>query len=641
MKRIFSSLVLSALLPLFVSAQDFASYGIISPEEISLKECDFDKEAPAVILIDEAVTSHDDDYNMYTERHVRIKILKESGFKYADVEIPFYRKDKKEFIDRIEAVVINTDNNGKTTTTKVDKKSFYNKDINELWGAMVFAFPNVKTGSIIEYKYRKFSESYGFLNDWDFNDYLPVVKSAFTLNVPPRYEFTYQVKKIEEYPINIKRSESNGSVYFEMNNLPGLDDEPYMDARKDYLQRVTFQLSGVNSYYTGFRKQNTTWAEVINDFLSSSSFGSQLRKNLSGVGDFLDEVKKQADEKSKMQAVFEYVRSNMSWNGFQSRYAGDGVKDAWTKKSGNNGQINLILVNLLREADLDAYPLLVSERWHGIVETNYPFVDQFNTVYAYVMVNNTPYYLDASDKFTPFNIIPEEILNTKALLVDRKKGKIIDVSDNKVLFFEYVNDMITVDSAGNASGEATIKSDSYAKVEKKTYLKEKGSNKFIDHYLPAENFKVSDFKVTNAEKDSGTLEQEFKFEGKLNASGGYYFVPLNNFTGYIKNPFLKQHRYSDINFGYPKQLNTYTQVQIPGNMLPETLPKSLRMVTPEKDIAFTRTVEYDKSGNYVTCMIQIIFLKSLYNYYEYDILQQVYKKIFEYLNEPLVLKNKN
>lgn len=640
MKRFLSSLLCCTLFSMTVQAQDFPSYGIISDQESTLKECAFDKEAPAVVLLDEAVANHNDDGNLIMWRHVRIKILKESGFDYANIEIPYYRKNKLESVDKVEAIVTNINPDGSSEVTRVDKKSFYDKQTNELWSKVIFTFPNIKVGSIIEYKYMLFGEHFGLLEDWKFHDYLPVVKSAFTLYVPPRLEFTYKVLKQPEYPIIITPTPSEAKMYFEMNNIPGLDDEPYMDARKDYMQKITFQISGYNNGRSGFQKVNTTWKEVIDDFQSSSSFGSQLRKNLSGAGDFIDKTKLLGSDEAKMKAIFDFVRLNMTWNGFHSLYAGDGIKDAWNKRTGTNGQINLILVNLLRDAGLDASPMLVSERWHGKVKTDYPFIDQFNTVFAYVQVGDKKYYLDATDKYTPYNVIPKDILNTSALIVNRKTGGITEISNDATGAAEYVNSMIEVKAGGKLEGEVVIKSDGYARIEKLAYIKENGEDKFVSTFFKKDNLSISEFKLLNKETDSLPAEQQFKFTQQLTASGDYLLVPLHSFSGFRKNPFLSSNRFSNINFGFKRTINLYTSVQLPQGFTPE-MPRPIRITTPDQDISFGRTVQYDKENNSVICMVTIEFKKSLYNYYEYEVLQQVYKKIYEFLDEPLVLKKKS
>lgn len=640
MKSFF--ILATALITSFTSySQDFPGYGVITPQEFMLKECSFDKEANAVVLLDEGIANNDEyDYSLVESRHIRIKILKESGYNYANIEIPFIRKDKQQFISDVEAIVTNIDENGNPEVTKVSKKSFYKKDENEIWGNFIFTFPNIKVGSIIEYKYIKKSLHYGYLDDWNFHSYLPTIKSAFKLYVPLRLEFTYQVLKSNAFPITVKKDENNATVYFEMNNIPGLEDEAYMDARKDYIQKVAFQISGVNRYNSGFQKTNTTWNDVINTFITSSNFGTQLRKKLSGTDAFIETVKKIPSNAAKVKAVYNYVRENMSWNGFYSR-ATEGIKDAWNKKSGSDGEINLILINLLRDVDVDASPLLVSERWHGKVNITYPFIDQFNTCYAYAEVDGKKYYLDAAHKNTPPEMIPERILNTTGLLVNRKKGGLMNITSNNLSFNEFINVMMTVDSQGGITGDAAVKSDGYARVEKFSFLKDNGDQKFIDRYYKNEDFTIDSFACTNKDIDSLGLEQGLKFSGNLKASSGeYYFLPLNHFIGFQKNPFISQERFSDVNFGYQRKINTYCNIQLPAAFVLDELPKAVRMVTPDKDITFTRNTEYNKEENSVTVIYTFDFTKSTYTVSEYDVLQQVYKKMFDFLKEPLVLKKK-
>jgi hypothetical protein len=171
-------------------------------------------------------------------------------------------------------------------------------------------------------------------------------------------------------------------------------------------------------------------------------------------------------------------------------------------------------------------------------------------------------------------------------------------------------------------------------------LKRNGEEKFISSYLKHDDFKVTGFNMLNKENDSLPAEQAFKFSGALTPSGEYLFFPLNNFSGFYKNPFLNQNRYSDINFGYRRRVNVYTTIQLPKEYMPESLPKPVKMTTPDNDISFSRSVEYDKEAHSITCLFLIEFKQSLYSYSEYDILQQVYKKMHEFLKEPLVLKKK-
>ncbi len=91
--------LLAAILPLiiFMSANaqqtDFEGYGTASSAELELKQCSFDKNADAIILVNEAVSNFDDEYHLITDHHVRIKILNENGKEAANVKIPYWLKD--------------------------------------------------------------------------------------------------------------------------------------------------------------------------------------------------------------------------------------------------------------------------------------------------------------------------------------------------------------------------------------------------------------------------------------------------------------------------------------------------------------------------------------------------------------------
>ena len=638
MKNSARFLVMLLLFPFTAYCQDFPDFGMVSKEEFALKECAFDKDAEAVILLNEAVSDHDDQYHLITYHHVRIKILKEKGFDAANITLQFYRKDDFEFIDGLEAIVINNDNPGDVSTEKLSKKSFYTKEINERIGAITFAFPNIKVGSIIEYKYRSFMKNYNGLDDWDFQKRLPVVKSKYTLTVLPTTEFTYRINKKDDIPVTVKVEKETGRVLFEMNNIPSLEEEPYMDAREDYLQKVIFQLSGYNSNGTGKIKFMTSWDEVIRELLTTKEFGNQLGKNIPGTGAFTDEVKKMPEEENKMKAIYNYVRSNMTWNYFYVKYAGEGVKDAWEKKKGTSGEINLILVNLLKEVGLEVYPALVSERFHGKVNIEYPFVDQFNSVFACVLIKDKKYYLDATDTYTPAHINPYDILNTTALIVNKKRGGLVTVTNDSLEYNDYVNTRAEVNNNGIFSGSVFIKSSGYSRIEKLKEYKEEGKGKYAESNYSKDGFTIKDFEFLNQNNDSLPAEQKFEFGTSLAGSGDYLYIPLNLFSGFERNPFISDKRFSNVNFGYKRTINSSSSIQLPENYKLDGLPKSIKMITPDNDIVFTRSVQYDKVTNSIFCMFGFEFKKSLYTVDEYPVLQEVYKKMFEFLKEPVVLK---
>lgn len=544
-------------------------------------------------------------------------------------------------IERVEGITINQDESGQIANTKLDRKSIFTNKTNEIRGEVLLTFPAIKIGSIIDYKYQSVMRNYNGLDDWDFQDRLPVVASKYTLVIVPNAEFAYRVNTTMEKPAIVKKLEYRGGIYFEMNNIPGLGNEPYMDARRDYLQKVIFQLSGYNNGGPFKSKYMTSWDEVGRELMTSPEFGAQLTKNIPGTSAFIAAVKLLPTAEDRMKAVFNYVRSNMRWNNIYSRYSIIGVKEAWQKQSGNRGDINLALINLLKDAGLNVNPVLVSERFHGKVDAAYPFIDQFNAVFACVDINNKKYYLDATDMTTPPHITPMDILNTTGYIVNRKTGGLVKIMNDSLQYSESILGHLTITPEGAIEGGVEVYSKDYARIEKlKDYRADK--KKFVSEYFEVEGTTVGakDVEVSDVESDSMAFKQVANVSGSLSNTGEYSFLPLNIFTGYDHNPFLSDNRFSNINFGYRRFLNMNITFHLPANYSVDELPKSVRMVTPDKDISFLRQIEYDKKSNEIRFMMQIKFTESLYENDTYPILKEVYKKIFDYLKEPVVLKKK-
>ena len=645
MKRI-SGLITCLFLIITAHAQTFTDYGKPTPEQMNLKECSFDKDAAAVVLIDRAVSNFNESYNLVTERHVRIKILKERGIPFSNISIPFYRQNDFEHVTGIEGQVTNNDN-GTITTHLLERKNIYSKKVTEYMGEVSFAFPAVKAGSILEYKYTSTMKHYGGLRDWFFQSEIPVMESRYTLYILPNTEFSYRVFKRPEWQVSVKPEPDHGRVSFAMDNVPALDAEPYMDSRRDNLQRVGFQLAGSSIVENnGFsltakskQKYMTTWDEVIKELLASSSFGKELDRDLAGTQDLIKEWKAIVSETERMNKIYNHVRKNMNWNGYYGRYS-DGIKAVWSKKSGHNGEINLILVNLLKSAGLEAAPMLVCERQYGKVYTETPFVDQFNTVYAVVIINNKKYFLDGVDEYTPVNITPFSILNTTGLIVNKKYGGIITIADESNKFRENISLISTISADGKMTGKANLSSHDYARIIKMEKYKKDYAN-YVNSFRDAMiNGDIDSMMVNNGDVDSLALQHEFNFSVSLNQSGDYLLVPTNLFSGFQTNPFLSDKRLSDINFGYRRQVNLYSHLIIPENYTVDAAPKSIQLINQDKTVKCTRQTFTDDKKQNMVIRFSIEFDKSFYTSDEYREIKEFYKKMFDLLNEQIVLKKK-
>ncbi len=155
MKQITAAIILTIFCTALFAQKDIPGFGKIGKDDLEMKDCAFDKAAEAMVLFDVAEVYCFLDLNSpvrvlssQLERHVRIKILNNKGLNFANIRIPFIAEKNIEDIKNLSAQTINLDASGNTVITKIDKKLVYTKKINKRYSELIFAFPDVKAGSI-------------------------------------------------------------------------------------------------------------------------------------------------------------------------------------------------------------------------------------------------------------------------------------------------------------------------------------------------------------------------------------------------------------------------------------------------------------------------------------------------------------
>ena len=339
-----------------------------------------------------------------------------------------------------------------------------------------------------------------------------------------------------------------------------------------------------------------------------------------------------------MALVHDYVRRNMNWNGKESIYSIDGIKSAWDKKTGSNGELNLILINLLRDAGLKAYPLLVSTKDNGMVNTLYPFLNQFNNTMTCVFIGDKRYVLNAADKYNPAYLVPYDVLDNEAFLVDDVKGGWITLTGEKNTWRNVVSYLGEITEDGLLKGNATVYSFDYCKnprVKKWQGDKESFKDYFTGNYG---GIKLENMEVTNSDKDSLPLQQKVSFSMPVNSSGEYSYFGVNLFQDLDKNPFLADRRITDVDFSFPQDYTLTGKIFIPEGYEFDVLPKNIMMIMPDSSIVLRRI--FQPSDGSVDFRIKLDFKKSSYLATDYSELQEFYKKLITTLNEQVVIKKK-
>jgi Domain of Unknown Function with PDB structure (DUF3857) len=647
MKSLSLLILLAFGVSVLAQQKPIPTFGKVEKADLELKECDFDKQAEALVLFDMCEVfcnfnpnSLGDPISTLLERHVRIKILSDKGLDRADIHIPYYSYKGLERLKNLNAQTYNLDPSGNVVTSKVEKKLVYNKKLNSRYSEDAFTFPEVKAGSIIEYKYVVDASTLS-LPDWYFQRSIPVKLSQFTLNFPPEFEVLAQPYCSLDYSRKEMQKGNRDIKVFSMEKVPALRDEAFISCEDDYLQKIRTSISAYNS---PLRRISLIrfWPSVIKELIEDEDFGIQLKREIPRTADLDAQLKPVTDPYQRMKIIHSYVRKNMEWNGYDGIWALDGVKSAWKEKKGTTGEINLILVNLLKDAGLKAHPVLVSTRENGMVQTGMANVGQFDKVMAYVTINDRVFVLDATDKYTPPHLIPLDVVTNEGLVIEK-----IDTwewgwktlwddskSSRNIIVLQG-----TIDEKGTMKGAAVVTNQDYGRVVKMPKLKTE-KQKYIDEVFGSGNpaLKIDSFTLENQEHDSLPLVNKLYFTQQLAASGDYQHFTINMFTGLEKNPFIPEQRFSDIFFGTNQQINVVANFTIPANYVFEETPKNIKMIMPDTSIVFARQIA--TQGNQVNARLTIEFKRPFYSVEQYPEFHEFYKQLFTFLNDQIVIKKK-
>ncbi len=638
MKRI-AIIIFFLFLNCTLHAQDkIAAFGKIDKADLEMQDCSFDPGAEAVILLDigEIEFNYINNTGWVSESsyRMRIKVLKEKATRMGEIKLSYYAKNSREGISNISGVSYNLDANGNMEESKLEIRNIYNKVIDKDFSEISFALPNVKKGTVFEYKYKMHRKSYSYIPSWSFQQSIPVKYSAYNVIIPEYFQFTLLVTKRQEIEKKASTGINEGTWYI-MRNIKGLKDEPFSSGKVDYIQRIDFQLSNIIA--PGYNEEiRTTWAKIIAELQEDEDFGLALKKNLRGIDDIVASVMPMQKTGERIRAIYNYVQRNMQWNERYGLYTDKGIKDAWDKKNGSITDINFILINILKEAGIAAKPLLVSTKDHGAVSPIYPFLKRFNAVLAYVKDGDTEYVMNAADKYNPYNLVPYDVINTYALVVDKPVVAVMELKYTD----KYTNNVFftcSVETDGKISGQATLKSSGYARnIRMSTFKKNKLKEMIEDN--EGITIKVDSLTVNNDEDELLPFVQKVEFSGNMQEGGGYSFLPYNLFTGLGKNPFIEENRVMAIDFNFPKSYVVTGTYYLPDDYIVNELPKNTKLIMPDTSNILTRKIQQD--SNIISFRVTFDLLYADYIVEGYPYLKDFFNKMYAILNERIVLKKK-
>lgn len=656
------------LFPVFIYAQEksTARFGDITVKDFASKIYDIDSNANAIVIADIGSSKIEGNskgwFSLLFKHYKRVHVLNKNGYDIASVSISLYTNGtSEEELEKLKAVTYNLEN-GKVVETKLDIKANVFKDkINKNWSVKKFTFPNVKEGSIIEFEYTKTSDFLQNLEPWEFQGGYPRLWSEYNLDLPDFFGYVFLSQGYMPYDIKDKkvhngsfrimdsRTVSSSELYsldanvtdyrWVIKKVPALKEESYTSTLNNHIAKIEFQLAEYREPLVN-RNIMGTWEKLGEDLMKSESFGQQLTKDNGWLKEIINPLLQgAASPTEKAQRIFAYVRDNFTCTDFSDLYLEQSIKNVAKTKNGTVSEINLLLAAMLRFADINADPVILSTRGNGYTYSLYPLIGKFNYVIVKTVVGGKEYYLDASEPRLGFGRLPIRCYNGHARIINKS---VDPVELNSELHTETKSTMVFIinDEKGNMVGSMQQTPGYYESHNLRTKIKEKGEEelqKDIKKTFGAD-IVISNFKIDSLNKYENGVDVKFDFDFAGEKEDIVYLNPMLG-EGYKENPFKSAKRFYPIEMPFGMDETFNFQMEVPNGYEVDELPQSMVLKLNEEGEGF---FEYriSRSGDNISFRSRIKLDRSFYMPEEYEMLREFFSLVVKKHSEQIVFKKK-
>lgn len=652
------------------TAQNY-KFGKVSKEELLQKQHPTDPTADAAILYRETKTefqyTQDAGWYMVTDYFERIKIYTKDGFEWANATIDLYKGEGEDKLSGLKGYTYYLDKDGKVEEVKLKNDGIFEQETTKYVSQTKITMPNLREGCIIEYKYTINSPFIFNIDEFKFQETIPVDNVKVVFISPEYFAYKTHQRGWVPYKVDAKSQErimsfrttsndmetmkSNGGIpqnstrevkfkedvyTVELNQVPAIKEEAYAGNIDNYTTALQFEMSYMDFPGSPLRTYSTTWEDVSKGIYKVDLFGAELERKNYFEDDLNNLLSGVSNPEEKVNLIFSYVVNKMTWNKFTGYYTNEGVKEAYKKGSGNVADINLILVAMLRKANLNADPVLLSTKDHGM--PLFPTRNGFNYVIAGVELPQGVILLDATNKDAEIGILRSSIMNWQGRII-KKDGS---------------SDWVSLSPQAPAVKSAMVN----AEIKSNLSITGKAQNRFTGNYA----FKYrSEFKNLNEdaqrkeiEKNSNqaelsavhfenldatgkpvSLEYDFEsLDAVEDVAGKLYFSPMV-FMATKESPFKPETRNYPIDFGYPMKDRYIINIALPEGYKVESLPENAVFNLGENTGGYRYLIS--QVGNKLQLSVEFTINKSFIAAEEYGNLKKFFELLIAKENEKVVL----
>lgn len=651
-------------------------FGKPTDEELRMTVYEPDSTAEAVVLCrltDVGYTIQQSSFLVDYKEKFRIKVLKPEGARFAKVVIPcqqhisinsiggtkitgmalpkpdgtsdsyfegegvsmmegVFGTDADDIVEDIKATAINLEG-GKVVKTSLKKSDIVKKKIDEQNYLVEFTVPNVKEGTVIDIEYNIHSQLFWQLRDWYAQCEIPVVYAKLDMDIP-----SYLIFNIEDHGIQrLTYTCTAGSMKFKLvsdplanpmsivtnhyiytgRNLKAMPKDDYVWNAKDYWAGITAELKTYRLPGMSEMDFAKTWQQIDELILGSDPFNLQLDIHSPLLQELQDaHIQDIANQQERAAAVYQLVMKHVTWNGKYGLWP-QPTKETLQQGTGNNADINMLLIQSLKDVGLEAAPVVFRSRDQGQLPYNFPSFQKLTTFIIGIKQSAQQYaYLDVSSAGGWFNTLPANLLVERARLLLKDKKS------------QWVNLQKISRSQITTIVEATLSADGVLSGTQTSHYKGLAAARY--HTQQRANGGNNEFATEATETIPFTIRGEVS--GNKISLCPFYAAPIT------ENPFTAGKRLMPVEFPSEESQQVTINITLPEGYVLEDKPKPISATTPDKGINGYYAVN-SSAGN-VQVQYRFNISKVSHPNNNYEALCDIFSIFTDYGKAPIVVVKK-
>ena len=404
----------------------------------TIKVPQYEKEVPAVVLVDESQTIIGSDGKQNESYNYAVRILRREGRDYAVGRVSYLPdiskvKDFRAWLIRPGGPIKRY---GKDDI--LDVAGDLNDVYNEYRVKRISGSDEADAGAIFAYTYTREDRSVFSQSEWFFQGTLPVINSRYNLTVPEGWRaesVTFNHPKIEP--------KINGTSYsWELSNLAPIPDEPLSPSLSNLVPRLAVSYFPAAATQSLSIKTFTNWGEVAGWLTELSDPQVIVDDAMARKAYELTALAK--TEFEKIAAISKYVQ-NIQYISIQTGlgrgggYRPHAANEVFAKSYGDCKDKANLMRAMLKVVGIDAYPVSIYSGDPNYVRASWPSPQQFNHCIIAVKVSDKTQastiiqhptlgrllIFDATDEQTPLGDLPYYLQGSLALISSKTETDLV------------------------------------------------------------------------------------------------------------------------------------------------------------------------------------------------------------------------